>query len=415
MNNHTSRIHDVPSRRTSREQLLWLRQNPLKVFVVFIFLFLVIFISSYALATFERHKRLIYPYSSLEKIQKLAQQGDPIAQFKLGVAYEEGKGVPHDCKQAFSWYRQAADQDHQGAQNTLAVLYERGCETEPNYPEALNWYQKSATLGNAEAAGNVGRLYFYGSGVHKDDQKAFQWFLKAATAGHAPSANLLGYLYEHGSGTAKNHQEAYKWYLQAAESGNKDAQLNVARALLSENPTSTTYFKVGTWIALAAAQGQQEALKYVQQAHQICAGTAELGEEQINMCIIDASAGTPSSQFDIGTLFDQGKFLPKDKASAEEWYLKAAVQGFAPATTLLARLYDDHDPSVPDDVTEAYAWLSLAVAQTTPDDPLFVKAVPGLMALLDVKLIREGLLDAAKEKSKNYINRYPHHSANTKQ
>lgn len=415
MNNHTSRIHDVPSRRTSREQLLWLRQNPLKVFVVFIFLFLVIFISSYALATFERHKRLIYPYSSLEKIQKLAQQGDPIAQFKLGVAYEEGKGVPHDCKQAFSWYRQAADQDHQGAQNTLAALYEKGCDTEPNYSEASKWYQKSAELGNAMAAANMGRLYYLGRGLPQDNKKALEWLLKGATGGDDYAANFLGYMYEIGYGTDKNPQEASKWYLQAAEAGNRQAQYSFARLLFLTEQSHDTYFRAGKWIALAAAQGQEDAVKYVEKGHRVCAATPDVGEEQVNACIIDASAGTPSSQFDIGTLFDQGKFLPKDKASAEEWYLKAAVQGFAPATTLLARLYDDHDPSVPDDVTEAYAWLSLAVAQTTPDDPLFVKAVPGLMALLDVKLIREGLLDAAKEKSKNYINRYPHHSANTKQ
>lgn len=43
-------------------------------------------------------------------IQKLAKQGNADAQYKLGVMYSEGKGIPKDDSKAVYWYRKAAKQ-----------------------------------------------------------------------------------------------------------------------------------------------------------------------------------------------------------------------------------------------------------------------------------------------------------------
>jgi TPR repeat protein len=42
--------------------------------------------------------------------QKAAKQGHAEAQYRLGVAYVYGKGVPQDYAEAVRWYRKAADQ-----------------------------------------------------------------------------------------------------------------------------------------------------------------------------------------------------------------------------------------------------------------------------------------------------------------
>ena len=39
-----------------------------------------------------------------------AERGQGLAQFKLGVMYDNGEGVPEDDKQAVKWYRLAAEQ-----------------------------------------------------------------------------------------------------------------------------------------------------------------------------------------------------------------------------------------------------------------------------------------------------------------
>ena len=56
---------------------------------------------------------------------KLASQGNPSAQEKVGEMYEEGRGVKQDYDQARSWYSQAAKQGHKGAKDKLLGLNSR--------------------------------------------------------------------------------------------------------------------------------------------------------------------------------------------------------------------------------------------------------------------------------------------------
>jgi uncharacterized protein len=46
--------------------------------------------------------------AALNEFLPLAKQGNPEAQFRLGVMYEHGYGVPQDCVQAHMWYNLAA-------------------------------------------------------------------------------------------------------------------------------------------------------------------------------------------------------------------------------------------------------------------------------------------------------------------
>ena len=51
-----------------------------------------------------------------------AEQGDAVAQFNLGVMYDEGDGVPQDYATALKWYRLAAEQGHADAQQQYGEL-----------------------------------------------------------------------------------------------------------------------------------------------------------------------------------------------------------------------------------------------------------------------------------------------------
>ncbi|MGD8498767.1 MAG: SEL1-like repeat protein [Chromatiales bacterium] len=53
---------------------------------------------------------------------KLAEQGNPVAQFKLGEMYEQGLAVDRDLDVAKSWYQKAAAQGHEPAQQRLDAL-----------------------------------------------------------------------------------------------------------------------------------------------------------------------------------------------------------------------------------------------------------------------------------------------------
>jgi CheY-like chemotaxis protein len=50
---------------------------------------------------------------------------DPAAMFRLGLAYEFGKGVVQDRNEAARWYRESASFGHEGAANRLRILDEK--------------------------------------------------------------------------------------------------------------------------------------------------------------------------------------------------------------------------------------------------------------------------------------------------
>ena len=87
-------------------------------------------------------------------IKPLARQGDPFAEFTLGVMYDNGLGVPR------------------------------------NFTLALQWYKRAGIQGLADAQYMVGRFYGGGRGVKQSPATALYWFELAAAAGH-PLAPLL--------------------------------------------------------------------------------------------------------------------------------------------------------------------------------------------------------------------------------
>ena len=60
----------------------------------------------------------------IKSLFKLAKQGDPCAQFELGVCYAFGKGLNQDRIKAANWLRKAATQGCTSAKETLKKLGE---------------------------------------------------------------------------------------------------------------------------------------------------------------------------------------------------------------------------------------------------------------------------------------------------
>ena len=57
-----------------------------------------------------------------EWFQKAAEQGDPDAQFNLGLCYEFGKGGEQDLDKAEEWVQKAAEQGYDRAKEWLEQL-----------------------------------------------------------------------------------------------------------------------------------------------------------------------------------------------------------------------------------------------------------------------------------------------------
>ena len=77
----------------------------------------------------------------------LAEAGDAMAQFNLGLLYETGRGVAEDPAQAAVWYERAALQGVAQAQFNLALLHQTGRGVEKNGAQALYWLEVAARHG----------------------------------------------------------------------------------------------------------------------------------------------------------------------------------------------------------------------------------------------------------------------------
>jgi TPR repeat protein len=77
---------------------------------------------------------------------------------KLGLCYQNGRGVAKNGKEAFLWYQKAAAQGCNLAQFHLGLCYANGLGVERNYKEAVAWYEKAAGQGNIDAQKKLNAL-----------------------------------------------------------------------------------------------------------------------------------------------------------------------------------------------------------------------------------------------------------------
>jgi GAF domain/Sel1 repeat/PilZ domain len=76
---------------------------------------------------------------SAEALRKLADAGDADAEWRMGVRYHIGAGVPQDDKQAVQWFLRAAERGHIGAQATLGAYYWAGRGVPQDLSRAYFW------------------------------------------------------------------------------------------------------------------------------------------------------------------------------------------------------------------------------------------------------------------------------------
>ena len=122
--------------------------------------------------------------TALELFRPLAEQGNPSAQFHLGLMYDDGRGVPQDDTEASRWFRRAAEQGHAKAQFNLGVMYTLGEGVPQDDKEAVRWYRLAAEQGVARAQYNLGSMYGMGQGVPQDYVQAHMWVNLAAVQGN---------------------------------------------------------------------------------------------------------------------------------------------------------------------------------------------------------------------------------------
>lgn len=127
----------------------------------------------------------------LDKWMLRAYEGDPDAQFKVGVLFTNDQFGPPDFEQAVYWYTQSARQGNVLAQYNLGHQYLTGVGVAKSEESAMKWWLLAADQDHALAQFNIGRAYYLGIGLNEDHEQSKYWFERAAANQEPKSIDIL--------------------------------------------------------------------------------------------------------------------------------------------------------------------------------------------------------------------------------
>jgi TPR repeat protein len=143
---------------------------------------------------------------ALTLLRTLATQGSAGALYRLGVAYEIGRGVPQSYSDAWNCYSQAAEKDVLVAIHKQGLFHHYGWHVEKSEREAKKCWLRAAERGFAPSQYLLAThsLSITDANEQPDDNVAMYWLHKAADQNLPEAVYLLGILYENGLMTRKD-------------------------------------------------------------------------------------------------------------------------------------------------------------------------------------------------------------------
>lgn len=202
-----------------------------------------------------------YP-RAIELWTEMANGGDAVAQFNLGVVHDEGLGIDQDSRAARAWWQKASDQGLPAAMHTLALLELELAETGDGDIEAARRLLEAAVAkGHAPSAYTLGKMLLEGAGAPPDVAGGIALIRRAAEAGFDRAQYNMGKAYRDGTGVEADPRQAADWFRQAALQGYASAQGHFARRLAEGDGIAADLVNGLAFALLAARQGSEPALE----------------------------------------------------------------------------------------------------------------------------------------------------------
>ncbi len=177
--------------------------------------------------------------AALRQLENAAEQGDILAQWKLGRMYAEGDGVGQDDFKAFRLFSRIADARgdesrdslHAGVvANAFVALGTYWLEGIPHSTVKANPFQAQKAFnyaatyyGHSEAQYQLARMLLDGAGGRPEPKMGLRWLSLAAEKGHVYAQARLGWILVTGEGAQRHVGRGLGW-LQVARENAKPAR-----------------------------------------------------------------------------------------------------------------------------------------------------------------------------------------------
>lgn len=221
----------------------------------------------------------------------LAKQGNPVAQYHLGIVYSQGLVILPNYPEATQWYLSSANKGYAPAQVKIGLMYAQGQWVNQDYKKAVQWFQNAADQNDASAQFNLGEMYGQGHGVIQDYYKSAQWYRLAANQSYALAQYKLGQAYVNGQGVTQDNEAALIWFNLAAANatdavaydkyiGQRDLTIKqIAAEKLAREQAAAAIEAKAKADAEQAAQAEAAKLKAEQAAEQAVPIAAEVTDK----------------------------------------------------------------------------------------------------------------------------------------
>ena len=156
---------------------------------------------------------------SIEWYKKAAENGNPSAQYEMGLVYSRGKGVPEDEEKAAEWFKKAAQYGHPNAMCELGEM--AYFAKDPDFAEAFRWFTNAADSGSSLGTTMLGLMYDLGQHVQQDCGKAKELYEKGVAADNLEARFYLANIYRFGRGVSQDFDKARALYEEVLSSGYK--------------------------------------------------------------------------------------------------------------------------------------------------------------------------------------------------
>lgn len=142
--------------------------------------------------------------------------------FKLGLAHENGWGIPVDKGRASSLYARACDRSIAGACHSLGLIELASTEPEEKVRAAAH-FQEACSRGEARSCNNLGLMYANAIGVPLDVARAVELLEKACNGGELRACANLGSRYHSGDGVPQDPARGKELIERACKGGVSEA------------------------------------------------------------------------------------------------------------------------------------------------------------------------------------------------
>lgn len=285
-----------------------------------------------------------------------AQTGDETAQILVVFMLYTGKGVTKDQEESFRWLIKVADKGNPVAQYNAGLFYETGVVVDIKLEIAAKYYGLAAARGYSHAQYKLGVWYLNGVFFNKDIQLSEEWLIKSASQDNIAAITQLVRLYY----KEQKPNQLLKWVQKGIENGSANA-IYISSMLYRNGFLSIKIDikKANEQLVMAAESGSPQAQHKLGVYYREGVFFDKSPERAFFWFSKSANQGYADANLAIGLMYFDGEYVKQDYQKAISLFEEVAAQDNVDAYSILAMAYIGPDTEIYD-IEKAKYWMKKA-------------------------------------------------------